>query len=163
CSTRRLEPDRALALAPEAPEGEPESKPTSSFAGLMTIHPPLIKDDRLRVLVASGIIVGAGIGGFYNAYQETPRQSFHVTDEGWFGRNAYAGGADKAAHFVDYAIISKETANIYELMGFSRNTSIALGFGTAFTSGLMNELGDGVNPYGFSPEDLAMDTFGAGA
>src|SRR5262249_62248368 len=69
---------------------------------------------------------------------------------------------DKAAHFVDYAIISKETANTYEMMGFSRNTSIALGFGTAFTSGLMNEIGDGVNPYGFSPEDLAMDTFGAG-
>ena len=160
CSEFRLDPGVRLAVAPEA---EPESPPTSSASDLFVIHPPLIKDDKLRILLASGIVIGAGVGGFLNAYQETPRQDFHATYEGWFGRNTYAGGADKAAHFVDYAIISKEMANIYELMGFSRNTSIALGFGTAFTSGLMNEIGDGTNPYGFSPEDLTMDTLGAGA
>lgn len=148
-----------LALAPE---GDPALEPTSSAANFLAIHPPLIKDEKLRILLASGIIVGSGLGGFFNAYQETPHHDYHVTYEGWFGRNTYAGGADKAAHFVDYAIISKETANIHELMGFSRNTSIALGFGTAFVSGLMNEIGDGTNPYGFSPEDLTMDTLGAG-
>jgi len=72
------------------------------------------------------------------------------------------GGADKASHFVEYAIVSKELANLYEVMGFSRNTSIALGFGVAFTAGLMNEIGDGMNPYGFSFEDLTMNTLGAG-
>ncbi len=160
CSQFRVDPGVRLALAPEA---EPEPEPTSSASDFLAIHPPLIKDDKLRILLASGMVVGAAVGGFFNAYNETPRQSFHVTDEGWFGRNTYAGGADKAAHFVDYTIISKELANFYEVMGFSRNTSIALGFGTAFTSGLMNELGDGVNPYGFSWEDLTMDTLGAGA
>jgi len=160
CPEFRLDPGVRLALAPEA---EPGSQSTSSVSDLLTIHPPLIKDDKLRILLASGLVIGSGLGGFLNAYQETPRHSFHVTYEGWFGRTTYAGGADKAAHFVDYAIISKEMANIYELIGFSRNTSIALAFGTAFTSGLMNEIGDGTNPYGFSPEDLAMDTFGAGA
>src|SRR4030095_4240074 len=46
-------------------------------------------------------------------------------------------------------------------MGFSRNTSIALGFGTGFVSGLMNEIGDGTNPYGFSFQDLTLDTIRA--
>jgi hypothetical protein len=27
----------------------------------------------------------------------------------------------------------------------------------------MNEIGDGINPYGFSWEDLTMDVLGAGA
>ena len=160
CSQFRVDPGVRLELAPEA---EPKPVPASSASDFLAIHPPLIKDDELRILLASGMVVGAAVGGFYNAYSETPRQSFHVTDEGWFGRNTYAGGADKAAHFVDYTIISKELAYFYEVMGFSRNMSIALGFGTGFVSGLMNEIGDGTNPYGFSFQDLAMDTLGAGA
>jgi hypothetical protein len=158
CSEVRL--DQGEPLGPPR-EGEPESVSTSSETPRE--HAPLIKDDRLRILLASGIVGGAALGGFLNAYQETPRHSFHVTYEGWFGPHTYAGGADKAAHFVEYTILSKELANIYEVMGFSRTASIALGFGTAFTSGLMNEIGDGFNPYGFSPEDLTMDTLGAGA
>jgi len=160
CSEFRLDPGVRRALTPGA---EPEPAPTSSASDPFAIHPPLIKDDKLRILLASGMVAGSALGGFLNAYQETPRQDFHVTDEGWFGRNTYAGGADKAAHFVDYTIISKEAANLYEVMGFSRNTSIALGFGTGFVSGLMNEIGDGTNPYGFSFQDLTMDTLGAGA
>jgi len=166
CSEFRLDSGARLALAPGAePRSETRSEPpsasTSSLSELLTIHPPVIKNDRLRILLASGMIIGSALGGFFNAYQESPRHDFHVTYEGWFGRTTYAGGADKAAHFADYTIISKELANLYEVAGFSRNTSIALGFGTAFASGLMNEVGDGTNPYGFSPEDLAMDTFGA--
>ena len=158
CSEFRLGAGERVALAPEA---ELESEPTPSEPSPQ--RTALIKDDRLRILLASGMTVGAALGGFLNAYTETPRQSFHVTNEGWFGQNTYAGGADKAAHFIDYQIISKELANLYEVMGFSRNTSIALGFGGAFASGLMNEIGDGTNPYGFSFQDLTMDTLGAGA
>jgi hypothetical protein len=158
CSEFRLDTGERVALAPEA---ELESEPTPSEPS--SKRTPLIKDDKLRILLASGMTVGAALGGFLNAYNETPRQSFHVTNEGWFGPNTYAGGADKAAHFIDYQIISKELGNLYEVMGFSRNTSIALGFGGAFASGLMNEIGDGTNPYGFSFQDLTMDTLGAGA
>jgi hypothetical protein len=158
CSAVRLAPAERVALAPAA---EPESEPIPSEPSPK--RTPLIKDEKLRILLASGMTVGLAVGGFLNAYNETPRQSFHVVNEGWFGPNTYAGGADKAAHFVDYSIISKELANLYEVMGFSRNTSIALGFGGAFVSGLMNEIGDGTNPYGFSFQDLTMDTLGAGA
>lgn len=151
--------DAGERLAPSLePEPESEPKPSEPSSG----HAPLIEDEQLRILLASGTAVGAAAGGFLNAYTETPHHSFRFTDEGFFGRTTYAGGADKASHFVDYSIISKELANLYEVMGFSRNTSIALGFGVAFTTGFMNELGDGMNPYGFSWEDLTMDALGAG-
>jgi hypothetical protein len=48
---------------------------------------------------------------------------FNIKNEGFFGPNTPHGGADKAAHFVDYVIISKEFAYIFERLGYSENAS----------------------------------------
>jgi len=122
-----------------------------------------IRAKRVQLLLASAVSAGAVVGGAVNAFIETPHQSFHFTSEGFFGQRTYAGGADKASHFVDYTILSKELANLYDKMGFSRRDSILLGFGVSVTTGLLNEVGDGTNIYGFSWEDLTMDVLGAGA
>jgi hypothetical protein len=90
-------------------------------------------------------------------------RSFHAHDEGWFGRNTRDGGADKASHFADYYIVSKEIAFVYGKLGYSENAARWLGFGVAVATGLANELADGTTKYGFSWGDLAMDTLGAGA
>ena len=116
-----------------------------------------------QILLAAAVSAGAIAGGAINAFAETPHQSFHFTSEGFFGRGTYAGGADKASHFVDYTILSKELANLYDKMGLSRRDSILLGFGVSVAAGLLNEVGDGTNIYGFSWEDLTMDVLGAGA
>ena len=97
------------------------------------------------------------------ALQNGPYRSFHVTYEGFFGRHTYAGGADKAAHFVDSSIASKELGKLYEKLGFTETQSRWLGFGVAALGGLAIELGDGVTAYGFSPEDLLMDVLGSGS
>ena len=89
-------------------------------------------------------------------------RSFHVHDEGWFGPNTRDGGADKASHFADYYIVSKEIAFVYEKLGYSETAARWLGFGVAVATGLANELADGTTKYGFSWGDLAMDTLGAG-
>jgi hypothetical protein len=135
------------------------------FLADFSLTPPDADDDsagkpkRLwAALLSAGIIAGSAA----NSFSETPHQSYHFTDEGWFGRNTYAGGGDKAAHFVDYAILSKELGNAYRVLGFDRTTSIWLGFGVATATGLMTEIGDGTSKYGFSYEDLVMDTLGAG-
>jgi Predicted periplasmic lipoprotein (DUF2279) len=112
----------------------------------------------LAALVSAGVIAGGSISTFL----ETPRQSFHWTNEGFFGRDTYAGGADKASHFVDYAIVTKELANLYGVIGFSRRDSILMGLGVATLTGFVFEIGDGTNIYGFSWEDLTMDVLGAG-
>ena len=100
-------------------------------------------------------------GALANTLSETPHQSFHFGNERWFGENTYAGGADKAAHFVQYYIISKEMSFLYEKLGYSRSQSIAIGAGLALLAGIINETGDGINRYGFSYEDLVMDVSGA--
>jgi hypothetical protein len=113
----------------------------------------------LTALFSVGVIAGAAA----NSFHESPHQSFHFTNEGFFGQNTYAGGADKASHFVDYAILSKELKNVYQLLGYDRTTSIWLGWGVATAAGLMTEICDGTTFFGFSYEDLVMDTVGATA
>ena len=142
-----------VAAADAAPAAEPakESAPA-----------PIEKPWYYRILPYL-IPIGVAAGGLETSLADSPLQSFRFTNEGWFGANTYAGGADKAAHFVDYTIVSKEIAYAYEKLGYSERTSIMLGFGIGVVGGLANELGDGFNQYGFSFQDLAMDTLGAGA
>src|SRR5215813_3191351 len=113
----------------------------------------------LTALFSVGVIAGSAA----NSFHESPHQSFHFTNEGFFGQSTYAGGADKASHFVDYAILSRELKNVYQLLGYDRATSIWLGWGVATAAGLMTEIGDGTTFFGFSYEDLVMDTAGATA
>ena len=87
---------------------------------------------------------------------------FHVTREGFFGANTLDGGADKAAHFADYFVISKEFAYIFGKLGFSESSALLLGLGTAMVGGALNEVGDGFSQPGFSYEDIVMDWLGAG-
>jgi hypothetical protein len=58
--------------------------------------------------------------------------------------------------------VAKELANGYDRLGFSQRTSLLMGFGVSTLAGLVIELGDGTTFYGFSYEDLMMDTLGAG-
>jgi hypothetical protein len=136
------------AGAPPAPDDLPAADPE-------------VRTERPSQFWTYAIPAGVVAGSAANAFLETPHQSFHFGNEGWFARDSYAGGADKASHFVDYFIISKELSYLYNTLGYSRKQSIGLGLGVALLGGLMNEFGDGFNRYGFSYEDLAMDASGA--
>ena len=111
----------------------------------------------LTSLVAGGAVAGA----MANSLTEVPWQSYHVDNEGWFGQNTTYGGADKAAHFVDYYLLSKEFANLFVRFGHPRERARWLAAGVAGFTGLVNEIGDGTTRHGFSPEDLTMDIGGA--
>ncbi len=115
-------------------------------------------------LLWAGVFSAGAVG--YNAvksFTDEPRGGFRFADEGWFGRSTYAGGADKASHVVAFAITSRELAGVYEHLGFSKQQSVVGGFAVSVLGGLVNELGDGTNRFGFSYEDLVMDVVGAGA
>jgi hypothetical protein len=112
-------------------------------------------------LLAGFVTAGVLAGSMLNSFTETPKESFHVTHEGFFGRDTYAGGSDKASHFVDYHFVSKELALFYGAAGYSRGGSILMGATTASVAGLLTELGDGTTFFGFSYEDLLMDVLGA--
>jgi hypothetical protein len=109
---------------------------------------------------APPVLVTAGL---VTSLTDSPLQSWRWAHEGWFGPNTYAGGADKAAHFVNYTILSKEMAYMYQKLGYSESASIWIGLGLSLLESLSNELGDGFNRYGFSLGDATMDTLGSGA
>jgi hypothetical protein len=144
-----------LALDPDTPS-EPSASATPSAGPGAEKKPP---SKLLTSLIAATAVAGAAA----NSFTESPHEPFHVTHEGWFGEDAYVGGADKASHFVDYYIISKELAFLFEKVGWERGQSIWLGLGVSLLAGLTAEFGDGTSQYGFSFEDLSMDAFGAGS
>jgi len=57
-----------------------------------------------------------------------------VTREQFFGANTLDGGADKAAHFADYFVLSKELAYIFGKLGFSESAALLMGLGTAMSA-----------------------------
>jgi Predicted periplasmic lipoprotein (DUF2279) len=101
------------------------------------------------------------LGSAYNSFTDGPNQKFHFTNEGFFGQSTYAGGNDKASHFVSYYIVGKLLSGVYEELDMPADRARLLGTAVSIFSGFVTELGDGRGKYGFSYEDLLFDTMGA--
>jgi hypothetical protein len=142
-----------LAAADDTPRDDPS-----------TDHPrPLAEEQREPQRLLAALVIGVDLAvSVAKATVPFEHVDFNVKSEGFFGPNTAHGGADKASHFADYVMLSKEFALIFEKLGYSENASRWMGFGTAITGGLLNEVGDGLTKSGFSPEDLLMDALGAG-
>lgn len=89
------------------------------------------------------------------------RTAFHVNSEGWFGRDTYAGGADKASHFWASYTGTRLLTDVYRSLGNSPRQSRLIALGVVILSGALVEVGDGTAYYGFSWPDLAADAAGA--
>jgi len=135
--------------------------PYASSADASPYLPP--RDERQPRKLLGALVVGTELavtaGKGLVGHEAKP---FHVTREGYFGANTLDGGADKAAHFADYFVISKEFAYIFGKLGFSESSALLLGLGTAMVGGALNEVGDGFSQPGFAYEDIVMDWLGAG-
>ena len=101
------------------------------------------------------------IGSAANSFLDSDGQKWHFHNEGFFGRNTYAGGADKASHFVSYYTVARLLTPIYEALDAPPATSYLLAAGVSAAAGFITEVGDGRTHYGFAYEDLVMDTLGA--
>ncbi len=89
---------------------------------------------------------------------------FHTTNEGFFSRDTYAGGADKASHFVISSGAARALYDVYtRYQGHSPDESFTLALATTFMGGLAVELLDGASVYGFSFQDLTADALGSTA
>ena len=113
------------------------------------------------------LVTGAAIGGVVgftaaNSLLGYDKQPFHFHQEGFFDADTTDGGADKASHFTDYYVITKEFGYFYQKIGYSESEARWLALGTTMLGGFINELSDGFTNHGFSPEDLLMD-WGGGA
>ncbi len=153
-----LELAAAFELAP-APDGSEEPAapavgPTPLAAPKLFTTPTIIATAGTLVLGGIYAISGPGRYGF---------EDFHFTNEGWFGRDTYAGGADKVSHFVVSSGLSRFLYEVYVAQGHSPNQSCALSFAVTILTGVVVEVGDGITVYGFSAQDLTADVLGATA
>ena len=88
---------------------------------------------------------------------------FHTREEGWFGRDTYAGGADKASHFYWGTVSQEAFAAAFRKYGHPPAEARALAAVDTMLCALVVELGDSMTSYGFTWEDAAATMAGAGA
>ena len=129
--------------------------PTSPRRGA---SPRLFTTD--TTLVSAGVLVAGSLDALTSPW-DYGFQSYHFHNEGFFGKNTYAGGADKVSHFVINASVARELALIFDRQGHSVEQSTALAFGLTALVGVIVESGDALSVYGFSYEDLTADVLGA--
>ncbi len=107
-----------------------------------------------------GVLYGYTYLAWYLRSDESP--TFQVHEEGWFGVDTYAGGADKVGHaWGNYALV-RGVSGILEWGGWNRTMALttATGMTTAFF--VMSEIKDGyAEDYGFSWGDVIANVTGA--
>ncbi|HQR68767.1 MAG TPA: DUF2279 domain-containing protein, partial [Thermoanaerobaculia bacterium] len=148
-----------VAVAAEDPPKEvrddPPSRPPPPPA------PPKLFDTKTTLFTA-GVVVATPLAGYFAWWKDDWTGHFRVTDEGWFGEETYTGGADKASHITFSYMFTLAFQSTYRALGKSPAEARGLAFGLTVLSGLLIEVGDGFSRYGFSWQDLAADTIGAG-
>jgi hypothetical protein len=149
---------RAEAALRVAATDFPESTLTSP-----TAPPPAPKlFTTPTTLVTAAVLLGGALEAL-SAPLQYGWTGWNTTNEHWFGRNTYAGGADKASHFIVMSGISRTLYETYTRQGHTVDESSGLAFATTFMVGTFVEVLDGVSVYGFSFQDLTADALGAAA
>ena len=113
--------------------------------------------------MTAGILLGSAASALQEGFT-SGFVPFHADRENWFGKHTYAGGADKASHFVMYSNLTRELRVAYERMDYGEIRAYRMAVATSLATGLITEIGNGLGQGpGFSFEDLASDALGIGA
>ncbi len=126
-------------------------------------RPPEKALSRSQKVILTNIAGAVVIGGWGYAQWGYFTQPFNRKKEGYLEKDTSNGGADKLGHLYSAYLITRLLAPLYEGWGYERNdAALYAALSSAFlTIGVM-EFGDGTSPYGFSSEDVVMDSIGIG-
>jgi hypothetical protein len=152
-------PDLHLVAAPSDAGDEQEPPPAPESAPPATPEKKKLFTTGTTLWTVAALLGGVGQG--IGAPIKYGTQSWHFTNEGWFGYDTYAGGADKASHFIISSGVSRLLYDMYRVNGLTVNQSFYLSLAATFTAGIFVETGDAVTVYGWSWEDLTADFLGA--
>ncbi|MBL8620252.1 MAG: DUF2279 domain-containing protein [Myxococcales bacterium] len=160
-------PVRAQPPAPPPPiAAAPSSEPTAVDATAPA--PPLDGDhptNRSLVLSAAGTAgVYAVLYGWLSLawfVRTTDADHFAFHDEGWFGADTYAGGADKLGHMWGNYAMTRGVSRILQYGGWPRTGSILVAGGLSLGFFTVSEIKDGYKvEYGFSYGDMIANATG---
>jgi hypothetical protein len=109
-----------------------------------------------------GIGITVGVYGAKNWWEDGFSGSFRTVDEGWFGQNTYAGGADKAGHAYFTYTGARLLTRGFEALGNEPGQALRLGVWTSLGVMAGVELVDGFSKkFRFSMEDAVANAAGA--
>jgi len=112
--------------------------------------------------VIGGIGLTVGIYGVNSWWKDGVSGSFRTEDEGWFGRNSYAGGADKVGHAFFTYTGARLLSRGFEALGNDHGRSLRLGVWTSLAVMTGVEVADGFSKrFRFSLEDSVANAAGA--
>jgi hypothetical protein len=156
--------DRPADAFQPAPDGfHLVEEPPAAAAALteVPVPPPPRLFDRRTALVTAGVLVGAPIVGYLAWWRSSNRSSFAPSNERWFQRDTYGGGADKASHIVAGYFSTLAFQGIFRSLDKTPAQARGLALGITVLTGALIEIGDGFSQYGFSWEDIAANAIGA--
>jgi hypothetical protein len=134
-------------------DGAPDAAPPPA-------PPPKPLLDRKTVLVSTAILLTVPIAGYFFWWQGNDFTHFKFANEGWFDADTYAGGADKASHFVVSTMAGHGMQRLYQSMGHTPSDARWLSIGVVGLAGLIVEAGDGFKFGGASWQDAVMNVAG---
>ena len=112
--------------------------------------------------VIGGIAATVGIYGMNSWWEDGFSGSFRTVDEGWFGQNTYAGGADKAGHAYFTYTGARLLTRGFEAIGNEPGHALRLGTWTSLGVMTAVEVVDGFSKkFRFSMEDAVANAVGA--
>jgi hypothetical protein len=116
--------------------------------------------ERNRIVLGTTAVGVAGVTLWGVAQWDYFSRTPHAHSEGWFGENTDDGGMDKLGHMYASYVMSHGIACLYKHWDFDRRDAALFGSLTSFAIMGCMELGDSFSDYGFSAEDMTMNTLG---
>ena len=114
-----------------------------------------------NVALVLGEVTAVAWYGRQNWWEDGFRGHFRRGDEGWFGQNTYAGGADKLGHFYTSYVGGRLLAKAFRAMGNDPDQALLLGTTLALGTMTAVEVADGyAKGWRFSKEDAIMNVAG---
>jgi hypothetical protein len=121
-------------------------------------------EDQANMWIVTGVsagLVALLLAWGTQAWWEDGLEPFTLSNGGGFGRDTYAGGADKVGHAYSTYMLTHAGAALYRALGMSRARAAWYSGIATFLLGNWFELIDGFTDFGFEYGDVIANTVGA--
>ena len=140
-----------------------QDQPTTLPDQLVKPAPIPAKEDHLWTgwTLVAGSYAAIGGYGYYSWSQEEDHRDFFFKSDGWFGKDTYAGGADKVGHCFSNYLLTRSGYDILSWAGLSRDHALTASVALAALLYTAIEIKDGRTKHlGFSWNDIVADVCG---
>ncbi|KAA0256608.1 MAG: DUF2279 domain-containing protein [Acidobacteria bacterium] len=153
------------AVFPDLPAPSIDVEPQARIPDVRMVDPAAagVELGNRNARLTAAYLAGTGVAGYALWWKGQDLGSFRSWSEGWFGEGTYAGGADKASHFVMGYVFGRLFEGGYEKVGNEEASARWLSVGAVAASAVLVELGDGYTSFRFSWEDALITTLGGAA